>query len=237
MSSALIDKIVIAFELELVTGMHIGASKDFAPIGAVDSVVVRDPLTRKPIIPGSSIKGKMRSLLWKANQYLTGITNEHDYSKPDRDHIQIKRLFGSTDGCISRLQFADSFMKDESVVQLKKAGTDLYLTEIKFENVINRLSGKAEHPRQIERVPAGSKFDVRIIYSLYSEDEASEDFYNILRALQLLQLDYIGGNGSRGYGRVSVSKISLDVKQINGKYSVDIQKLTDKLQAADGYGR
>lgn len=122
----LIDKLVIRGTLTLLTGMHIGASNDFAPIGAVDSIVVRDPMTSKPIIPGSSIKGKMRTLLAKASSdgpFLNDIKNDSDI---------IKRLFGSSDPVISsRLQFCDLIMSEKSKDELKNK-TDLYLTEIKF---------------------------------------------------------------------------------------------------------
>ena len=58
-------KIQITGEIELVTGMHIGGSSAFAAIGAVDSPIVKDVRTKLPMIPGSSFKGKMRSLLAK----------------------------------------------------------------------------------------------------------------------------------------------------------------------------
>ena len=229
----LIDKLIITGELELLTGMHIGSSKDFAPIGAVDSVVVRHPLTKEPIIPGSSIKGKMRSMLVKARAFSD---KKAKLGKPDDDAKDIKRLFGSSEPIIqySRLQFIDLAMSN--VAEVKSRNTDLYLSEIKFENTISRLDGVA-NPRQIERVPAGSKFALKIVYNLESIEEAKEDFANIAKALQLIQLDYLGGHGSRGYGRVNLSNINIEAKLVNGKTDIKIDELKEELDKANDYGK
>ena len=61
----MLAKLEIKGTIELVTGMHIGGSSAFAAIGAVDSPVVRDTLSDLPMIPGSSLKGKIRTLLAK----------------------------------------------------------------------------------------------------------------------------------------------------------------------------
>lgn len=226
----LIDKLVIRGTLTLLTGMHIGASNDFAPIGAVDSIVVRDPMTSKPIIPGSSIKGKMRTLLAKASSdgpFLNDIKNDSDI---------IKRLFGSSDPVISsRLQFCDLIMSEKSKDELKNK-TDLYLTEIKFENTINRTDAVA-NPRQLERVPAGSEFEFVLVYNLENENEAEEDFENISTVIKLLHMDYIGGSGTRGYGKVKISDISIEAQGLTNKpYDSDlINKLEHKFEDCENY--
>ncbi len=224
------DKLVISGTLKLLTGMHIGASNDFAPIGAVDSIVVRDPMTSKPIIPGSSLKGKMRTLLAKANSdgpFLNDIKNDNDV---------IKRLFGASEPVVSsRLQFCDLFMTEETVDALENK-TDLYLTEIKFENTINRTDAVA-NPRQLERVPAGSKFNFVLVYNLENLEEAEEDFENISDAIKLLQMDYIGGSGTRGYGKVKIYDISIKPQGItNRTYSNDLlSKLEQKFAGCEDY--
>ena len=226
----LYDKFVIKGKLTLLTGMHIGASNDFAPIGAVDSVVVRDPISLKPIIPGSSLKGKMRTLLAKAN------SNKSFLNDISEDSEEIKRLFGSSDPFISsRLQFCDLFMTDETKNRLENK-TDLYLTEIKFENTINRISAVA-NPRQLERVPAGSEFNFSLIYNLENLDEVQTDFKNISNAIKLLQMDYIGGSGTRGYGKVKISNLSIEAKKLTNKpYPSDlIQKLNEELMGIEDY--
>lgn len=228
--TTLYDKLVIRGKLTLLTGMHIGASNDFAPIGAVDSIVVRDPMTSKPIIPGSSLKGKMRTLLAKANSdgpFLNDIKDDSD---------EIKRLFGASNPVISsRLQFCDLFMTNDTVEKLKNK-TDLYLSEIKFENTINRTDAVA-NPRQLERVPAGSEFDFVLVYNLENPDEAEEDFNNISNAIKLLHMDYIGGSGTRGYGKVKISDISVEPQGLTDKvYSNDlIAKLEQKFDGCEDY--
>ena len=109
----------------------------------------------------------------------------------------ILRMFGGSEPVRSaRLQFADAFLLNYD--QLKGVG----VTEVKSENVINRLTSMATH-RQIERVIAGSRFGVNIVYNLSDPKEMEEDLSLLSKAMKLLQLDYLGGHGSRGNGRVS----------------------------------
>jgi CRISPR-associated protein Csm3 len=226
----LYDKLKITGKLTLLTGMHIGASNDFAPIGAVDSIVVRDPLKSQPIIPGSTLKGKMRTLLAKA------ITTEPFLKSFNEDEEPIKRLFGASQPIIqSRLQFCDLFMSEDSVKNLENK-TDLYLTEIKFENVIDRLTAVA-NPRQLERVPAGAEFDFVLVYNLENLEEVEEDFENISTALKLLHMDYVGGSGTRGYGKVKVSNLTIEPMGLTDRnYGNDIiTKLEQKLNECEDY--
>jgi CRISPR-associated protein Csm3 len=226
----LYDKLIIKGTLKLLTGMHIGSANDFAPIGAVDSIVVRDPMTARPIIPGSSLKGKMRTLLAKANSKELFLNDIKD------DIPSVKRLFGSSNPVISsRLQFCDLFMSKKTVDNLKDK-TDLYLTEIKFENTINRIDAVA-NPRQLERVPAGSEFEFVLVYNLENLDEAEEDFENISNAIKLLHMDYIGGNGTRGYGKIKISDITVEPQGLTHKeYRTDlITKLKQKFEECEKY--
>lgn len=208
-SQCLAGKIKISGILRLLTGMHIGASNDFSTIGAVDSIVVRDPVTKRPVIPGSSIKGKMRHLLSRAHPEgpFLEIKNEPD---------DMMRLFGGTpEGggrdtmIVARLQFIDLFMSEASAGRLGKMNTDLYLSEIKFENTISRITGEA-NPRQMERVPAGAEFDFNLIYNIENIDEVESDFKNLAAAISLLHMDYLGGGGTRGNGRVHIKDIKLE---------------------------
>lgn len=190
-------KIKISAVLEVVTGMHIGGSSEYSPIGAVDSPVISDPRTGQPVIPGSSLKGKMRTLLVRSI--------DGDTKKPhNEDPAEVLRLFGASAPIIkSRLQFADAFVMNADA--FKNVG----LTEVKFENSINRGTGVA-NPRQIERVVRGVKFAICIVYDAPdNEAEAAEDMKNLAKAMKLLQMDYLGGHGTRGSGRVSFSDISL----------------------------
>lgn len=199
-------KVEISGVLEVVTGLHIGGSSAFSAIGAVDSPVIRDVRTNRPMIPGSSLKGKMRSLL--AKRY-----NEAVAEKPDDDHECLTSLFGSAKKesvKAGKLLFSDMFL--DNMEELHGAGLT-GATEVKFENSINRATAVA-NPRQIERVVRGAKFPIQLIYEVNSDttkETMLRDFQIIQDGLKLLEYDYLGGSGSRGYGRVKISDPAIDV--------------------------
>lgn len=187
-------KIQITGILEVKTGMHIGGSSAFAAIGAVDSPVVRDGNTNLPMIPGSSLKGKMRTLLAK-------VYNPNFAVKPDEDDERLLRLFGSAKKekvHRSRTLFSDMVMINAE--QLREKGIQS-MVEVKFENTINRATAVA-NPRQIERVIRGSEFELDLIYEVEEEGDILEDMKLLGEGMRLLQYDYLGGSGSRGYGKV-----------------------------------
>ena len=212
-------KIQITGILEVVTGMHIGGSSAFAAIGAVDSPVIKDSRDNLPMIPGSSLKGKMRTLL--AKEY-----NETVAAKPDDDNERIVRLFGSAKkGNIkrSRIQIADMVMVNAD--EFRQRGSQS-LTEIKFENTINRLTAVA-NPRQIERVIRGSEFDLDMIYEVEEESEIVEDLSMLAEGMKLLQYDYLGGHGSRGYGKVRFKDVQADT--VVGDLDETLQQEIDQI--------
>ena len=55
-------KYIIQGKIKVLTGLHIGGPTTGLNIGGVDNIVIKDA-KGKPYIPGSSLKGKMRSLL------------------------------------------------------------------------------------------------------------------------------------------------------------------------------
>ncbi len=208
----MLAKIEISGTLEVVTGMHIGGSSAFSAIGAVDSPVVKDTRTNQPMIPGSSLKGKMRSLL--AKRY-----NEFKAEKPDDDAECLTDLFGSAKkGQVktSRLLFTDMFL--ENMEELKRAGLT-GATEVKFENSISRATAVA-NPRQIERVVRGAVFPLQLIYEVEDEEKMISDFKILKEGFKLLEYDYLGGNGSRGYGRVKIA--DLEAVSVIGEVSGEI---------------
>lgn len=207
-------KIEISGTIEVVSGLHIGGSDAFSAIGAIDSPVFRDAYSDLPMIPGSSLKGKMRALL--AKRYRNGVERDaNDDAEP------ILRLFGSSKKKKirnSRLIFTDSAM--ENWEELKRLGVQGQ-TEAKFENTINRMTSEA-NPRQIERVVRGAKFPLSIIYNAEEETEIVDDIRLLREGMELLGYDYLGGNGSRGYGRIRFSE--LGVRVVVGEISDDIVK-------------
>ena len=212
-------KIQITGKLEVVTGMHIGGTSAFAAIGAVDSPVIKDSGENLPMIPGSSLKGKMRTLL--AKEY-----NETVAAKPDEDNERSVRLFGSAKkGNIkrSRIQIADMVMANAD--EFRQRGTQS-LTEIKFENTINRLTAVA-NPRQIERVIRGSEFALDMIYEVEEESEIAEDLGMLAEGMKLLQYDYLGGHGSRGYGKVRFKDVQADT--VVGELDEKLQQEIDQI--------
>jgi CRISPR-associated protein Csm3 len=217
-------KIVFKAELKVLTGMHIGGGSDFSAIGAVDSPVIRDTRTKLPIIPGSSIKGKLRTLL--ARSLAQDITKLPD---PNGDNPVIRRLFGASapDIVKSRLQFADSFLLNKT--ELEEVG----LTEVKFENTINRSTSVA-NPRQIERVISGSVFGFCMVYDLDNKTELEEDMEHFIKGLKLLQLDYLGGHGTRGYGRVSFENFRLEQVE-EGLTEPELQKIKKLFEEVENY--
>lgn len=232
--SVLKGKLKVMATLRVDTGLHIGASSDFAPIGAVDSPFLRDPMTKQPIIPGSSLKGKIRTLLARSHS-----TQEYVLNQIENDIPQIKRLFGTAakgnaGGKAARLEFYDIAMTSESAAQFGAMELDTYIGEIKWENVIERATAGAK-PRQIERVPAGTVFDFKLVYNIEREDEVIEDMKILGDGLRLLQMDYLGGHGSRGYGRVSFTGFAVEHFTLSGERmnAVQLHEIEALLQKGD----
>lgn len=224
-----------AATLELVSGLRIGAGDSEMRIGGVDNPVIRHPHTQAPYIPGSSLKGKMRSLLeWRSGAVKEEALGWRDYEgATPATQPEVKRilqLFGiSGDAKLGAEQMADIGPTRISFwdCNLQKAWEDevrdnnQMLTEVKSENRINRISGVAEHPRQTERVPAGARFDFRLSLKRLAGD-GDELLSTVLQGLKLLELDSVGGSGSRGYGKVKFVGLQID--------GVDAQARFDAVQ-------
>ncbi|MDA3052863.1 type III-A CRISPR-associated RAMP protein Csm3 [Campylobacter sp. JMF_01 NE2] len=203
-------------KIEVISGLHIGGGDDTMKIGGIDNAVIKNT-KGEPYIPGSSLKGKMRSLLeWdlglvgyaiKKDDRGKEIANPLNSKDIKNAEPQAKKngeiflkLFGDSEKNfgITRISVGDCEVSDES----KK----LKLSEAKFENVIDRKSGTAQHPRQSERVPSGVIFDFSIRVKILPNDNEAEFKEMIERGLNLIEKDYLGGSGSRGYGRVKFDK-------------------------------
>ena len=221
----------ITADLVLETGLHIGAGDSEIHIGGIDNSVVKHPISGEPYIPGSSLKGKIRSLLeWKS-----GAVQEDPLGKKEYDRSEgaqqtavkhILQLFGISGDTAdpefqktighTRLAFWDCPL-DETYAQEQRDNDRLY-TEAKSENRINRISGTAEHPRQTERVPAGAVFKFRLSFKQFAGDDASLR-QTLLTGLKLLEWDSLGGSGSRGYGKVRFDNLELDGKNISDEFA------------------
>jgi CRISPR-associated protein Csm3 len=203
----LISKYKIKGTIKLLSGLHIGDSKENAEIGGVDSPVIRRKDNKQPYIPGSSLKGKMRCLL----------EQKEGASEVGNGSELLNSLFGITEkrkggkviryAKLSRLIVRDADMNSDSVEVFSNIETDMPFTEIKFENTIDRVKGAASNGglRQIERVPAGAIFDVEFIFNLYEGDNKDALLELFKDAQILLENDYLGGSGTRGYGNIEMN--------------------------------
>ncbi len=214
--------------ITLESGLHIGAGDMDMKIGGVDNPVIKHPHTNEPYIPGSSIKGKVRSLLEMKSGLMT-ITDGAPVSintlgKCDgtqkSECKKILQLFGAS-GSESddnrklgptRVSFADCPMSRRWLQTC--VDRNLALTEVKSENSINRISGTAANPRFTERVPSDAQFDFSVTVKQMEGDDDLVSF--LLSGLKLLESDSLGGSGSRGYGRV---RFEFDDKAMAEKFN------------------
>lgn len=214
--------------LVLKTGLHIGSGDSEMHIGGIDNAVIKNPITQKPYIPGSSLKGKIRSLLeWRSGAVIKEKPlSISDIKGSNAEMVKnILRLFGVSadsnrdesvlkDIGVARLGFQDCEFTSDWEQYLEE--NNLSATEAKFENTIDRITSTAGNPRQTERIPAGAKFDFKLTLRQFEND--SEDLIDLLlKGLRLLELDSLGGSGSRGYGKVEFQNLTVGDKTINLK--------------------
>lgn len=209
--------------LELLSGLHIGGGNTEMHIGGTDNPVIKNPVTNQPYIPGSSLKGKMRSLLeWRAG--VVGITNGKPVGFKDIRQLDgqqltqgkaLLKLFGGApegepDEALlreigpTRLAFWDCSLDPAWVEEMGERS--LLLTEQKTENAIDRIAGVAENPRNTERVPAGARFDFQLTLKVHGDEDLLDE---LLIGFKLLELTGLGGSGSRGYGKLRFTGLSL----------------------------
>ena len=253
----LLGRLTVRAEIRTKTGLAIGGSDTVAGISGSDQVVARDPATGEPYVPGSSLKGKLRFLVERAlgvplvpivqsamrrdARFIHRCLNEKDYLGstllPGYTGCPVCHLFGSIPDKFpifpTRLLTRDAPLTDASRLALVKKRTDLPYTEVKSEVVLDRLTAAAT-PRQKERVLAGAAFDARWDLGLYAvdgKDLGDEKLLGLLiAALGLLESDYLGVQGSRGYGRVEIAELKVSVAH-DGGLSGEARDLAEKLAA------
>lgn len=214
----------ITGSIECLTALHIGGASTGIDIGGVDNIVVRNPLTNEPYIPGSSLRGKMRSLLERSHglEYTQRIGPQvaiHRCANPEQyARCPVCVVFGVTSderfATPARLLVRDVSLEQQSAARLERLKTtELPFTEVKWEVAIDRVTSAA-NPRQQERVPAGAVFGpFELVFSFY--DNPSEDaarFGYVAEAMSLLEDDYLGGGGSRGSGRIAFRNLGVKVR-------------------------
>ena len=227
----LINIHIIEATLVLQTGLHIGGGDSEIHIGGIDNEVIKHPVSGEPYIPGSSLKGKIRSLLeWKSGAVQEAPLGKKEYDNAQNEQQaaaikQILQLFGISGDTAdenfqkeighTRVSFWDCPLNRDYVKRLDS--DNLPLTEAKSENRINRIAGTAD-PRQTERVPAGAQFDFKLtIKEFDGDDEALSD--TLLQGLKLLEWDSLGGSGSRGYGKVKLQNLRKNGEDISEDFA------------------
>ncbi len=212
----LIGKIFISGQIKAETGLHIGGSKIILDIGGIDLNVIKT-VEGVPFIPGSSLKGKLRSLL----------ARESGSVDVNRDSEVIKEIFGDAPtkennqtGKITRLLVRDALINEDIKSKLinregEFSELEFDYTETKWGNTIDRKSGTAQHPRQLERVPAGSLFDFELVYNEYDDNKTDAHLTEIRKAMRLLEDDYLGGSGSRGCGKIIFENVKYERKTMD----------------------
>ncbi len=217
----LYGRLIISANIRAITGLHIGKGKEGVMIGGVDNPVMRDVLTNQPYIPGSSLKGKLRSLAEKSDpkrQPDAPIGKGVYIHLCDERDCPICTLYGvpgqKVASAPTRLTVRDAFIEEKSAARLKTSDTDLPFTEVKYEVAIDRVTSQA-NPRPLERVPADTLFGpVEMVLSVYQAND-HRLLQPLLTAMRLLEDDSLGGSGSRGSGKVKFEDLTLTIKPVD----------------------
>ncbi|ACX73007.1 CRISPR-associated RAMP protein, Csm3 family [Methanocaldococcus vulcanius M7] len=196
-------KIILEGNIKLLTGMHIGGTKETLKIGGTDNPVIKDAFDNI-LIPGSSLKGKIRSLLEKKDGLYKHEKNS--YIPCDCGECYICKIFGphKSDNIKepTRVIVRDAYL-------IPKEGKKQYEhLEVKAENIIDRVKGTAQHPRFTERVVKDSEFKFEVVFNVYKKDDI-DLIKKFIEGMRLLEDDYLGGSGSRGYGKIKFESLKI----------------------------
>lgn len=196
--------------IELKSGCRIGGSDDMLNIGAADLICIKHPVTLKPYLPGSSLKGRLRSeqekrlgsFSWDRKENKR-VPNPREPCGCGQTTCLVCRVFGPHKNTSHRLGPTRIIVRDATLIE----GGDL---ELKSENIINRETGTAEHPRKAERVSAESQFEFKIGLQIFDSDDEPGMVTFIKDALRYVQETGIGSGISKGYGEIEFKNLKLD---------------------------
>jgi CRISPR-associated protein Csm3 len=237
MEHKLLKKIIIRGNIKALTGIAIGGSNTAMGIGGIDKGVIRNPVTQQPYIPGSTLKGKMRSLLELRDNSIgeksMGVVKN---GPSEKEGVRAVKLFGNASGekhqRPSRIIVRDAYIDEQQIENQFFKNTDLLFTEVKTEVVIDRITSKAM-PRQLERIPSGAMFNFEMVLNVFQEDDEAHLTQDLFAAMQLVQNDYIGGSGSRGSGQICFQNIT--VKERSNKFYTFENEEEDKTESFKQY--
>jgi len=231
----LLYKLHISGNLIVESGLHIGGSEVDLDIGGIDKEVVKVKTDKGkvPYIPGSSLKGKLRSLIARQKGYVD-LKDDRNETKSlfagnealfennrgerysDRRKKHPKDRIAKT-GVPTRLIVRDTYLIDEA--SFKKEDN----LEDKAENTINRVTGEA-NPRHLERVTRGTAFELDLMLDVYQGDNAQKLLETLDIGFQMLSKDYLGGGGTRGSGKVTISNLKASKIEFKNDGSIDVQE-------------
>jgi len=245
----LCGRILITGTIQAVTGLHIGKGNEVISIGGVDNQVMRNPLNNQPFIPGSSLKGKMRSLAEKRHNLPQNFPPrtkvQFHVCERVEDYLKCKvcPIYGvpgdKESSAPTRLVVRDIFLTEASRDRLLDFDLDQPFTELKYEATIDRVTAEA-NPRPLERVPAGAEFGpFEMVFSIYGEKDF-DLLPELFQAMNLLEDDYLGGSGSRGSGKICFKDLAVTFKPVEDYLTpspqldhIDATDLDDLLGKAD----
>jgi len=183
-----VGKVFLRGEIELKTGLHIGGAEPAIQIGEV-TPVIKDPFTGLPYIPGSSLKGKLRSILEtfgerKLNGKAEKVSLNRNIGTPRNPiwihcceslnealNCDVCRLFGTTgEGRTAERRTSENFPAPLVIRDclFKRRPLEASLEspiEVKIENALDRITANS-NPRRIERVVPGTVFDLEVVYEV-----------------------------------------------------------------------
>jgi CRISPR-associated protein Csm3 len=227
----LYGRVFVRADIEAVTGLHIGGSSTGLEIGGLDKAVIRNPLDKRPYIPGSSLRGKMRSQTEK----VLGLRQNNRIGQVTIHTCKSEAEYHANGGCAvchifgvpaeigftgpTRLVVRDVLLTDDSADALDKANTELRYAELKTEVAIDRVTSAAT-PRTMERVPAGAVFGpAELVFGIYEKADYTR-LKVVINAMQFVEDDYLGGAGSRGSGKVRFTNLKVSARARH-EYSVE----------------
>jgi CRISPR-associated protein Csm3 len=221
MTHKLDSKIVIKGRIIAETGLMIGGSSSALEIGGTDKQVIRNPVNKMPYVPGSSLKGKMRSLL----EQKRGTVDEKGEPTQNPDH-EAAQLFGHINRNEKKKQQPSRLIvRDGQLLNPERfKDTELLYTEVKAENTINRITAEA-NPRFFERVPKSAEFNLNMTLNIFESESESNLLNLVYECMRLVQDDYLGGGGTRGNGQVkfhieAISKKTADYYKNGDKTAI-----------------
>lgn len=230
-----LENYIITGKIVCETGLHIGGSNDSVDIGGSDNPIIRDSISNYPYIPGSSLKGKLRTLL-ELNDYDSSKSVCANDGKPSNDiNCVATQIFGKAADknkdetknmkYPTRIIVRDSYPTEETVEHWNNSDNVIAGAEMKIENTIDRIKSSAM-PRNIERVPKDSEFEFEIIFSKYEED--NDNFKDLLMAMKLLEDNYLGGSGSRGYGKIKFRDMTISKRDVD--YYINAKNVENEMK-------